>query len=259
MDGLKEFKEKLSNIKIAIFDFDGTISTLRFGWEKLMKPLMLKSIHGNPPYPKKLEEEIDKYIDYSTGLQTLCQMEWLSKKAIDYGKIKALTADEYKSQYTSELKKNVIENMKSVESGFNKKDNFLMGAAFKFLEYLYEKKIKLILFSGTDQKDVEEEAKFLGIKPFFKDNIYGARKTIEEFSKEKLINEILNENKIQNDQILVVGDGPVEIKLAIDNNLLELGIAGNEDQSVGFDQRKLERLKNIGARYIVKNFREIIK
>ena len=29
-----------------LFDFDGTISTLRCGWEKVMKPLMLEMIHS---------------------------------------------------------------------------------------------------------------------------------------------------------------------------------------------------------------------
>ena len=45
------------NIRAVIFDFDGTFSTLRCGWEKVMKKLMLELISGGNKYNKKLEEK----------------------------------------------------------------------------------------------------------------------------------------------------------------------------------------------------------
>ena len=33
-------------VRAVLFDFDGTISTLRCGWESVMKPLMLEMISG---------------------------------------------------------------------------------------------------------------------------------------------------------------------------------------------------------------------
>ena len=46
--------EHLPNGKIraAIFDFDGTFSTLRCGWEKVMRKLMLELISGGNEYDK---------------------------------------------------------------------------------------------------------------------------------------------------------------------------------------------------------------
>ncbi len=35
------------NISHAIFDHDGTISTLREGWEQIMQPMMIKAILGD--------------------------------------------------------------------------------------------------------------------------------------------------------------------------------------------------------------------
>lgn len=39
-------KHEKTTIKAAVFDFDGTISTLRCGWEEVMEPLMLECISG---------------------------------------------------------------------------------------------------------------------------------------------------------------------------------------------------------------------
>ena len=33
-------------VRAVLFDFDGTVSTLRCGWEAVMKPLMLEMISG---------------------------------------------------------------------------------------------------------------------------------------------------------------------------------------------------------------------
>ena len=37
-------------IEYAIFDHDGTISTLREGWELIMAPVMIKAILGDTIY-----------------------------------------------------------------------------------------------------------------------------------------------------------------------------------------------------------------
>ena len=42
-----EMLERLGHIKHAVFDHDGTISSLRQGWEEIMEPVMMKSILGD--------------------------------------------------------------------------------------------------------------------------------------------------------------------------------------------------------------------
>ena len=39
--------EKVHKLKAVLFDFDGTISTLRHGWEQTMESLMLEMIAGS--------------------------------------------------------------------------------------------------------------------------------------------------------------------------------------------------------------------
>ena len=36
-------------VKAVLFDFDGTISTLRYGWEAVMRQMMLELIAGACP------------------------------------------------------------------------------------------------------------------------------------------------------------------------------------------------------------------
>ena len=36
-------------VRAVLFDFDGTISTLRCGWEEVMQPLMVEMISGGKP------------------------------------------------------------------------------------------------------------------------------------------------------------------------------------------------------------------
>ena len=64
--------------KNVIFDFDGTISTLRHGWEQIMQPLMLEMICPDGQFPDALVKKVSDYIDASTGIQTAYQMQWLA-------------------------------------------------------------------------------------------------------------------------------------------------------------------------------------
>ena len=74
-------------IRAAIFDFDGTFSTLRCGWEQVMRPLMLEVLSGGSAdaAPAELQREVDEYIDASTGIQTVYQMRWLAQRAQQAG------------------------------------------------------------------------------------------------------------------------------------------------------------------------------
>ena len=42
-------KHDKKRITTAVFDFDGTLSTLRCGWEEVMGPLMVEYISGGEP------------------------------------------------------------------------------------------------------------------------------------------------------------------------------------------------------------------
>ena len=68
----------LGRVRHALFDFDGTISVIRRGWENVMIPLMVEMITDGYPVPLDLETEVIDYVDRSTGILTIKQMEWLA-------------------------------------------------------------------------------------------------------------------------------------------------------------------------------------
>ncbi|MBA7575811.1 hypothetical protein ES708_17647 [subsurface metagenome] len=66
-----------------LFDHDGTLSTLRQGWEQVMEPVMIKAILGekyetadNALY-QNVRNRVMEFINKTTGVQTIVQMEGL--------------------------------------------------------------------------------------------------------------------------------------------------------------------------------------
>ena len=95
--------EKLTTLDAAVFDFDGTLSSLRAGWEKVMEPLMVELIPGDK---EEVTALVRKYIDESTGIQTIFQMKWLAEQVTKLGGA-ALDPWDYKDEYNRRLMERV--------------------------------------------------------------------------------------------------------------------------------------------------------
>jgi phosphoglycolate phosphatase-like HAD superfamily hydrolase len=134
------------------------------------------------------------------------------------------------------------------------RESLQIAGARDFLEGLAARGIPLYLASGTDQEYVEAEAAVLELAEFFEGRIYGARGDLETDSKEQVIGRILQENRLSGPELLVVGDGPVEIRCARQAGAVALGIAADEDTRQTLNPRKRERLLAAGADLIVWNY-----
>ena len=115
-------------VKAVLFDFDGTVSTLRCGWESVMKPLMLEMISGGKGWDAALENEVDAYIDESTGIQTIYQMKWLAETVHARGMNPGAPTDPwwYKGEYNRRLMENIrkrldlVRNVRHLVAHFHK-------------------------------------------------------------------------------------------------------------------------------------------
>lgn len=238
------------NISAAIFDFDGTISTLRCGWENVMAPMMEEYLYKTEDVKRKVAD----FIDASTGIQTIRQMKWLCEQVALQGDT-PLDPWEYKAEYNRRLMENVAKKRLQAQNG--SKDEFIILGAEDFLKSLKDKGIKLYAASGTDDADVKAEAAVLGIDKYF-DSIEGAKPFSEDCSKEATLKSLIE--KHSGNELLVVGDGPVEIRLGKEVGALTLGICANEKELCGWDNAKIERLKKAGAHALVDRFdSDIIK
>jgi phosphoglycolate phosphatase-like HAD superfamily hydrolase len=111
------------------------------------------------------------------------------------------------------------------------------------------------LASGTDEENVKEEAALLGIDGFFEGRIYGARDDLSSFSKALLVKQLLDRTSdFRPEELLVFGDGYVEIEEVKKAGGTAVGVATAEPECRTVDSWKRSRLKAVGADYIVPNF-----
>lgn len=240
-------------IRTVVFDFDGTLSTLRCGWEKVMEPLMVEYISGGNP-TDRIVRQVRDYISESTGIQTISQMKWLAQAVAEAGNNPTAPTDPwfYKEEYNRRLMQNVAKRRDDAASG--NRAQYLITGAPAFLRALKDRGMTLFTASGTDECDVQKEAAALSLDGYF-DKISGALPRSEDCSKKATLERLIKESP--SDGILVVGDGPVEIKLGREYGALTLGVAGNETELHGYDQAKVERLTRAGAHALVDCFADI--
>ena len=244
-------------IQAAIFDFDGTFSTLRCGWEKVMRKLMLELISGRKAYDDSLENKVDAYIDTSTGIQTVYQMQWL-KDEVEKAGFGQAERDVwwYKDLYNSRLMEEVRQRIDRLESGEDYPRQYLIAGAVEFVQTLRNAGISVYLASGTDHKDVLREAEILGVKDLFS-VIKGAPERQVSCSKEAVLKMLLQESGLPAENILLVGDGKVEIALGAENGAYTLGVATDEEHLKGINPVKYRRLQAAGADAIIGDFENL--
>ncbi len=254
-------------IRHAIFDHDGTISTLREGWELIMAPMMIKAILGDKyktvdkTFYDKVKKSVDELIDKTTGVQTLAQMAALRDLVKEYGfvpKDQIRDMHGYKKIYNEELLKMVRRREKKYKNGELSLSDLTMKNAVAFVKSLYDKGITLYLASGTDEEDVKHEAGIFGYDRFFEGGIYGSVGDINKEVKKMVLEKILNNIGESNyHQIVTFGDGPVEIRETRKRGGLTAGVASNEIKRYGLNERKRTRLIKAGADIIVPDFTQM--
>jgi phosphoglycolate phosphatase-like HAD superfamily hydrolase len=257
------------NIKYAIFDHDGTISTLREGWEGIMAPMMIKAVLGEKykdagmEIYTKVEERVNEFIDKTTGIQTLVQMKGLVDIVREFGYVpEAEILDEfgYKKIYNDQLLEMVRARERKYSIGELSLDDLTVKNAVSFLKKLKKAGIHLYLVSGTDEEDVKEEARTLGYDNLFEGRIFGAVGDVTIEAKRIVLNRILD--TIGNDastQIITFGDGPVEIRETRKRGGLTVGLATNELRRYGLNPSKRTRLVKAGADIVIPDFSQYSK
>ena len=240
--------EKLTTIDAVVFDFDGTLSSLRSGWEEVMEPLMCEYIPGEPDEVKEL---VKKYIDESTGIQTIHQMRWLTDEIERRGG-KAEDPWFYKDEYNHRLMLTVAKRRDAVLSGEESAEKYTIPGGLEFVKALHARGVRLYAASGTDEEDVHKEAAALGFDKYFEE-IAGAKRTSDDCSKEAVLRRLVKPGS----NLLVVGDGKVEIALGREAGAVTLGIASLDlpGYSGGeMNEQKYRRLETAGAHAITADF-----
>jgi rfaE bifunctional protein kinase chain/domain len=250
-------------IKHAVFDNDGTISTLRQGWEQIMAPVMIKAILGDryqtasETLYHKVRNRVIDYIDKSTGVETIIQMQALVEIVKEFGIVpanKILDKFGYKKIYIDAMMELVNQRIAKFKRGELDITDYTIKGALEFLKALQQRGIKLYLASGTDHKDVVAEVTALGYAHFFDGRIYGALDDVAKYSKKMVIERIMRENNLQGPELAVFGDGPVELRESRKRDGLAIGIASDEIRRHGLNIEKRTRLVKAGAHIITPDY-----
>lgn len=252
---------EVGRIKHVLFDFDGTISLLREGWQHIMGPVCVEMICGDTPPTDAIRAAVEQMIDDTTGIQTIFQMERLVEMVQAHGLVpeqSIKTPAEYKAIYNDRLMVPVRERLARLASGALGTHDSTVRGAERFLRLLQGRGAHMYVFSGTDRDDVRNEAAQLGVASYFEE-IWGALPSVEEYSKEKVIREIIAQHDLHGAEVLAIGDGPVELRNVKEHGGIALGIASDEVAGEGWDETKRARLIKAGADILVPDFNEAEK
>jgi phosphoglycolate phosphatase len=244
--------------RFALFDFDGTLSLIREGWQAVMVPMLVEVLRetGTRETEADLTAVVTTFVAELTGKQTIYQMLRLAEEVRARGGTPADPAV-YKQTYHERLMRRIGERRDRLRDGTAAPGEMLVPGSLEFLSALRERGVELFLASGTDQAYVREEAGLLGLLPFFGPRLYGALDDYQSFSKQMVIERILRENGVAGSRLIGFGDGYVEIENVRSVGGTAVAVASDESGRSGRpDPWKRERLIGIGADLVVPDFRE---
>ena len=247
--------QKNIEFRYALFDFDGTLSLIREGWQEIMIPYFIEILLQTPKAEdkKQIEETVALFVDRLTGKQTIFQCMQLDEEVAIRGGNKT-DPGVYKAEYLRRLGNRIKSRIEELRGGCDPQ-KYLVPGSTRLLELLVKEGCNLYLASGTDEPDVLEEAKLLGLDRYFGTHIYGARDNETACSKETVIKQIIADNNLTGAELVSFGDGFVEIELVVAIGGYAIGVATDEVQKNGtINQHKRKRLLEAGAAMIIPDF-----
>ena len=239
--------------KCALFDFDGTLSLIRQGWQDVMIPYFIEVLAACPNVQGDAKKTVSDFVDLLTGKQTIYQCIRLAEEVSKNGGT-PLDPTEYKSEYHRRLSEKIRGRIVALKSGKSDPDEYVVPGGRDFLTALRDRGVTLFLASGTDEPFVREEVELLKLTSFFEPRIYGARSDYRTFSKEMVIKRLLEENSLSGGQLLGFGDGFVEIENIKAVGGYAIGAATDEVRRYGVNVWKRNRLLQAGADAIIPDF-----
>lgn len=244
-------------VRFALFDFDGTISLIRTGWQDVMIPMMVEVLRATPTDESDaaLLAVVREFVDTLTGKQTIYQMIRLAEEVSQRGG-QALDPLVYKHRYLDLLWARIQHRVDGLQAGSIAPDELMVPGSRALLEGLRERGVVCYLASGTDLPCVLNEARALDVERYFDGGITGALDEYQNFSKAMIIARMFTEHGLRGPELVAFGDGYVEIENTVEVGGIAVGAATDEVRREGVNEWKRQRLMGAGAHLIVPDFRE---
>ena len=251
--------KKACFFKSALFDFDGTLSLIREGWQQIMIPYFCELLQAAPDKSGDIEACVTDFVDRLTGKQTIFQCIQLVEEIKKRGGVPEEPMI-YKTEYLRRLHEKIKDRKAGLINGSISPAEMLVPGSLDLLEKLKNAGISVYLASGTDNDAVVEEAKLLGLDKYFGENMHGALdEHATDCTKEIVIKRILSENNITGEELISFGDGYVEIELIANIGGYSVAVATDEKRKKGIDEWKRSRLTQAGASAVIPDFTDADK
>ncbi|MCH2116589.1 MAG: HAD family hydrolase [Pirellulales bacterium] len=243
--------------RAAIFDFDGTLSLIRRGWQDVMIPMMVEILQevGSNESEESLTQLVTEFVTRLTGRQTIYQMIELAEQVVQRGGT-PLDPLDYKQEYHRRLWAGVEQRIATIRNGKVAAETMTILGSQHLIEQLVQSGLTLYLASGTDIDYVRDELELLELHSHFGERVYGALDDYKKFSKAMLIHQIIRDTGVTGSQLIGFGDGYVEIEEIKRVGGLAIGVASDEYDRQGVDEWKRDRLIQAGADIIVPNYQQ---
>ena len=249
-----------------VFDFDGTLSVLREGWDDVMQTTMVQAIVGNA-YGSigagklaDIRSAVRDLIDRTTGIPTLLQMQGLVSLVRQFGYVAEADirdAPGYKEIYNTELMRTNGTRLDKIAFGHLEPTDFHMKGALRLLDELRSRGMELYLASGTDVDDVRAEAQALGFAGYFEGRIYGSVRDMNVDAKRMVLDQILSEGTVAPEAVVMIGDGPAEMRETRKRGGIAVGLCSDERRRFGANPAKRRRLVRAGATLLLPDYTDL--
>lgn len=241
--------------RAVLFDFDGTLSLIRRNWQNVMIPMMADELQatGTPETREELLAHVEEFVMRLNGRQTIYQMMQLADEVRARGG-RPLEPIAYKHRYHELLWAQIEDRVAGLREGRHQPDDWTVPHSRSLLDALRGRGLALYLASGTDLKYVRDELAVLRLDHYFHPHVYGALDNYEDFSKAKIVRQILHDAGVNGEGLLGFGDGFVEIEEIRRAGGVAIGVASEEETRSGVNAWKRQRLIRAGADVIIGDY-----
>ena len=242
--------------KVALFDFDGTLSLIREGWPRVMVDLMLDRLREQRLITEPEAEcaaHVEAFVMALNGHPTARQMERFAQDVTARGGTPAEPAA-YLQQYLDALMGVVRGRWESLESKRAQPSEWVVPNAHGVLRSLQERGVPLFVASGTDLAHVSREVELLELTPYVGGRVSAPKDNDASFRKRDVIEKVVRELGVRGEELIGFGDGVVETQEVKRAGGVAVGVASSEAGVRGVNATKRGTLIGAGADLIIPDY-----
>lgn len=242
--------------KVAVFDFDGTLSLIREGWPRVMIDLMVERLREQSLITEPEAEcaaHVEAFVMALNGHPTVRQMERFVEEVTTRGG----TPDappEYLRQYLERLMSVVQGRWAAIEANRALVREWVVPNAHGILRLLQDGGVPVFVASGTDLAHVSREVALLELTPFVEGRVFAPRDNDASFRKRHVIERAATEFGTHGGGLVGFGDGVVETQEVKRAGGVAVGVASSESGVRGVHAAKRETLIAAGADLIIPDY-----